>query len=208
MIADADSSPEACASPLGLAQLVAIDAQAHSVRWHLPSAVQALPAQLVGVAHLAGGVRVQCPLQGTWAADGAQGWSLTMPGPPPLLQWQRRRHPRLQVPLGQHYSASFLFGRRRCVLDIDDLSLGGVALRGTRAETAMLFLGKTVPKVQLRMADDTQLQATLQVRARRSYRSFLLGEQVLVGCSWEAMAPHDHARLAELLERGVQPPRA
>ena len=98
-----------------------------------------------------------------------------------MLQLQRRRHQRLSVPLGQNYSASFMFGRRRCELDIDDLSIGGVALRGTRQEAAMLFMGRVLPKVSLYMADGTVLQADLKVRSRRSYRSFLLGEQVLVG---------------------------
>lgn len=199
------AAPEGAAL-LGLASLQALDAPARRIRWRLGAAVTPPPDAVLAIVAMAGGVRVQQVLRGAWQADGA-GWLLDADWPHQLLQLQRRRHPRISVPLGQSYSASFLFGSRRSTLDIDDLSQGGLALRGSRAEMAMLFVGKKLPRVQLQLAGTT-VQADLQVRARRSYKSFLLGEQVLAGCSIEAMDAADRDRLAALLGSGQRPPQA
>lgn len=195
------------AGPLiGLASLQQLDVPARRMAWRLPSALQPLPERVLALCALEGGVRVQLLLCGAWQADG-NGWRLETDWPRALLQLQRRRHPRISVPLGLNHSASFSFGSRRSVLDIDNLSAGGLALRGSRSETAMLFVGKKLPKVQLHLAGAT-VQADLQVRGRRSYRSFLLGEQVLVGCSIEAMGEADRTQLALLLGRGEHPAQA
>lgn len=191
------------AVPFALASVTAVDVQAHTCTLTVSSAVLPLPVQAVGVAHMAGGVRVQCAVVGNWEPTGDTQWQLHMPWPAQILQLQRRRHPRMHVPLGHNYSASFLFGRRRCELDIDDLSAGGVALRGTRKETAMLFLGRELPRVHLTMADGSMLEAALKVRSRRSFQSFLLGEQVLVGCSVEGIAAEDRTLLEGLLTAGM-----
>lgn len=192
------------AAPFGLASVSDVDAETQTVALHLSTPILPLPQQALGVAHLPGGVRVQWVVQGEWQPIDALHWQMHTPWPTEVLQLQRRRHQRLSVPLGQNYSASFRFGRRRCELDIEDLSLGGVALRGTRQETAMLFMGRDLPKVGLYMADGTVLEAHLKVRSRRSYQSFLLGEQVLVGCSVEAMAAQDRLLLEALLGAGMQ----
>lgn len=204
--ASADGAPLGIdAAPFGLASIAEVDAEAQTLMLMLSAPILPLPAQALGVAHLAGGVRVQWMLHGEWQSISANQWQLQMAWPAEVLQLQRRRHQRLSVPLGQNYSASFRFGRRRCELDIEDLSLGGVALRGTRQETAMLFLGRALPKVGLYMADGTTLEVGLKVRSRRSYQSFLLGEQVLVGCSVEVMSAEDRGSLEGLLASGMQP---
>lgn len=193
------------ATPFGLANVCGVDVQAQTLALSLSTPLSPLPPQALAVVHLAGGVRLQWMLHGVWQPGEGKNWSLQAAWPAQMLQLQRRRHQRLSVPLGQNYSASFMFGRRRCELDIDDLSIGGVALRGTRQEAAMLFMGRVLPKVSLYMADGTVLQADLKVRSRRSYRSFLLGEQVLVGCSMEAMDDADRLLLENLLAQGIYP---
>lgn len=192
------------AVPFGLASICALEAQAQSYALNLSTPISPLPEQAWAVAHLAGGVRVQWMVYGAWQAMGGNHWQLQAAWPTHVLQLQRRRHQRLSVPLGQNYSASFMFGHRRCALDIEDLSIGGVALRGSRKETAMLFIGRDLPKVGLYMADGTALQAHLKVRSRRSYQSFLLGEQVLVGCSVEGMLDEERLQLENLLAQGLQ----
>jgi flagellar brake protein len=193
------------AVPFALASVMAVDVQAHTCTLTVASPLLPLPAQALGVAHMAGGVRVQCAVAGSWEQIGDKQWQLHMPWPTQILQLQRRRHPRIHMPLGHSYIASFMFGRRRCELDIDDLSGGGVALRGTRKETAMLFLGRELPRVHLTMADGSRLEVALKVRSRRSFQSFLLGEQVLVGCSVESITAEDRAMLDDLLNSGTQP---
>lgn len=192
-------------APCALASMTAVDAQLRTMTVSVSSPIVPLPTQAVGVAHMAGGVRVQCAIAGAWVQTGAAQWQLHMPWPTHMLQLQRRRHPRMHVPLGHNYTASFMFGRKRCELDIDDLSAGGLALRGSRKETAMLFVGRDVPKVHLRMAGGQSLEVALKVRARRSYRSFLLGEQVLVGCSVEGILPQDREALDALLAARMEP---
>lgn len=191
------------ALPVGIARVEQLDLQCHTMALTVAAPVMALPDHVVAITHLAGGVRVQFDVHGQWQSYDGKQWQLNTHWPQEVLQLQRRRHPRLGVPVGQNYSASFSFGRKRCILDIEDLSIGGVALRGSRQETAMLFMGRVLPQVVLTMADGTQLQASLKVRARRSYRSFLLGEQVLVGCSVEVMDEADRAKLEALLATGI-----
>ena len=195
------------APPLALASLRRTDVSQSALVLQIPRQTQPLPPRLIGIANMGAGVRVQCAVEGIWN-EAADAWVLQAAWPDELLQLQRRRHQRFPVPLGQNYTASFMFGRKRCVLDIDDLSLGGIALRGTRADTAMLFLGRELPQVTLKLANHDILRASLKVRSRRSYRSFLLGEQVLVGCSIEAMDEDDQASLHSLLAAGVQMPQA
>ncbi|MBV8247820.1 MAG: hypothetical protein JO200_05175 [Comamonas sp.] len=139
-------------------------------------ALPPLPPQVLALAHMPGGVRAQWVLQADWQPAAAGRWRL---------------------PLGQSYQAGFQFGQRRCVLHLEDLSLGGVALRGTRQETAMLFMGRKIAKAVLELGSGVQVQVDLIVRSRRSYRSFLLGEQVIVGCSLEGVS--DEVRV--VLER-------
>lgn len=195
------------APPLALASLRCTDVSQSALVLQIPRQTQPMPPRLIGIANMGAGVRVQCAVEGTWN-EAADAWVLQATWPDELLQLQRRRHQRFPVPLGQNYTASFMFGRKRCVLDIDDLSLGGIALRGTRADTAMLFLGRELPQVTLKLANHDILRASLKVRLRRSYRSFLLGEQVLVGCSIESMDEEDRASLHSLLAAGVQMPQA
>lgn len=195
------------APPLALASLRSTDVSQSALVLQIPRQTQPMPPRLIGIANMTAGVRVQCAVQGIWS-ETSDAWVLQAAWPDELLQLQRRRHQRFPVPLGQNYTASFMFGRKRCVLDIDDLSLGGIALRGTRTDTAMLFLGRELPQVTLKLANHDILRASLKVRSRRSYRSFLLGEQVLVGCSMESMDEEDQASLHSLLAEGVQMPQA
>lgn len=189
--------------PVGMACVTQIDDAMCSLVLKMTAPILPLPVQTMVVAHMNGGVRVQWPLQGEWLAQEGNQWRMEMAWPAEILLLQRRRHPRVSVPLGQSYSASFLFGRRLCTLDIDDLSAGGIALRGTRQETSMLFMGRALPQVTLSLADGAVLTAALKVRSRRRYQSFLLGEQVLVGCSVEHMSSEDSELLAQHLTQAM-----
>lgn len=198
----APESEAALSSPAGIAMLQALDMDSMQVALEVQGMPQTMPQQLQAVAHMAGGVRVQWQMQGVWESVGDKSWRLSMPWPAEIWQLQRRRHPRWTVPLGQNYSAVFMFGNKRCVLDVEDVSAAGVALRGTRPETAMLFMGRLMPKVVLKVPDGAQIELALKVRSRRSYHSFLLGEQVLVGCSIEAISAQGEEALQQWLSRG------
>ena len=190
-------------SPWAIASVTAVDTAARTLTLCVAGQAQAPVNASLAIAHMAGAVRVQWCVQGAWeqVEDGV--WHTTLAWPPQMVQLQRRRHPRWSVPLGHNYSAVFLFGNRRCVLDIEDVSVAGVALRGSRAETAMLFMGRSLPRVQLHLPDGVVLEVALQVRVRRSFKTFLLGEQVLVGCSVEHMDAADQAALTQWIERSM-----
>lgn len=201
---DASSLRDTGGRPCGMAVWSALDVEQCTLLLEVSGALQPLPEQVLAVAHLPGGVRTQWELSAQWSELPNGHWQLQAPWPTQVLQHQRRRHPRLALPLGQNYEASFMFGQRRCVLHMEDVSQGGVALRGTRSETAMLFMGRKIPKAILELGDGVQVQVDLTVRSRRSYRSFLLGEQVMVGCSLEGMTDEVQAALARITaERGA-----
>ena len=203
-VQDAHDLRDAGGRPCGMALVSGLDTEQHTLTLEVSGALQPLPAQVLAVAHLAGSVRTQWELSAQWTALPNGHWQLHAAWPAQVLQHQRRRHPRLALPLGQNYEASFMFGQRRCVLHMEDVSQGGVALRGTRSETAMLFMGRHIPKAILDLGDGVQVQVNLTVRSRRSYQSFLLGEQVMVGCSLEGMTDEVQTALARIMqERGV-----
>ncbi|WP_272970615.1 PilZ domain-containing protein [Comamonas terrigena] len=203
-VPDAHAVHDAGGRPCGMAVLSQVDAEQQCLVMEVSGALLPLPAAVLVVAHLPGSVRTQWELQAQWTELSPGRWQLQAPWPNQVLQHQRRRHPRLQLPLGQRYEASFMFGQRHCVLHMDDLSQGGVALRGTRSETSMLFMGRKISKVVLDLGSGVQVQVDLTVRSRRSYKSFLLGEQVMVGCSLEGMTDEVQAALARIMqERGV-----
>lgn len=191
------------AHPVGMASITQIDDAMCTLALNMTAPILPLPVQTMVVAHMNGGVRVQWLLQGEWLAQEANQWGIEMAWPTEILLLQRRRYPRVSVPLGQSYSASFLFGRRLCTLDIDDLSAGGIALRGTRQETSMLFMGRVLPQVTVSLADGVSITAALKVRSRRRYQSFLLGEQVLVGCSIEKISVEDSELLTQHLTQAM-----
>jgi len=63
-----------------------------------------------------------------------------------------------------------------------DFSLGGVGLRAAPAEAPALRAGRRLSKVRLELASDLALTVDLEIRLCRPFRSFLLGEQVQIGC--------------------------
>lgn len=191
------------APPLALASLRRTDVSQSALVLQIPRQTQPMPPRLIGIANMTAGVRVQCAVEGIWN-EAADAWVLQAAWPNELLQLQRRRHQRFPVPLGQNYTASFMFGRKRCVLDIHDISEQGLALRGSRTETAMLFMGRTLPKVELYLgAEKGVIAVDVQVRSRRSYCSFLLGPQVLVGVSIARISQYDRKTLDEILSIGI-----
>lgn len=114
---------------------------------------------------------------------------------------ERRGMPRRDVPLGPAVRVEFvLLGRARS-LNVDDVSLGGLGLRGTVEEGRGLFLGQEVPQARVMVGDQLVLAADLEVRIRRSFRSFLAGEQVHIGCRFLGLNPLAEAELQRLLSQ-------
>lgn len=113
----------------------------------------------------------------------------------------RRSTPRRDSPLVPALRAEFtLLGRPRS-FNIDDASLGGLGLRGAVDEGRGIFIGQRLLRVQLVLGTHEALVADLEVRSRRNFRSFLVGEQVHIGCRFTGLGAEAEAALRQLLDR-------
>ncbi|OWQ43770.1 hypothetical protein CDL60_28420 [Roseateles noduli] len=112
---------------------------------------------------------------------------------------ERRTTPRRDVPLGPAVRVEFMLLGRARSLNVDDVSLGGLGLRGSVEEGRGLFLGQKVQQARVMVGDQLVLVADLEVRIRRSFRSFLAGEQVHIGCRFLGLNPLAEAELQRLL---------
>lgn len=115
---------------------------------------------------------------------------------------QRRRYARVHAPVGLPFTAEFTLGGRLRVLGVDNVARGGIGLRASPAQAALLYVGRRLPRVWMELGPGSGFQAELEVRSRRVLQTFLLGQQYVVGCrftdlSAPAQAIVEHA-LAEL----------
>ncbi len=114
---------------------------------------------------------------------------------------ERRSTPRRDVPLGPAVRAEFMLLGRFRSLHVDDVSLGGLGLRGSIEEGRGLFLGQRIAQARVMVGDQLVLVADLEVRIRRSFRSFLVGEQVHIGCRFLGLDPRAEAELQRMLSQ-------
>jgi hypothetical protein len=108
----------------------------------------------------------------------------------------------LHAPVGLPFTAEFTLGGRLRVMGVDNVARGGIGLRASPIQAALLYVGRSLPRVWLELGPGRGFQAGLEVRSRRVLQTFLLGQQYVVGCrftdlSAPAQAIVEHA-LAEL----------
>lgn len=146
--------------------------------------VGAIPAgRATFVAALGGNAKLQFDLDSHWSP--APGTPNLVPAvfPEACLVLNRRAAPRLDTPVNGSYAATFTILNKQFELPLCDYSVGGVGLRATPEQAAQLHLGKKLKSVRLQLGPALAIVADLEVRLLRPFRSFLLGEQVQVGCS-------------------------
>ncbi|WP_426322918.1 flagellar brake protein [Pseudoduganella sp. R-43] len=136
-----------------------------------------------------------------------QEWS-PVPGKPHLIPMtfpetcavlDRRASERVETPLGANFMASFVLNGHTYELPIYDFSLGGIGLRCSKIEAKGLLKGRKIPDVVLELGPDIEIPTELEVRFTRGFRSFLLGEQLHIGCKFINMTPEATAQLVEQL---------
>jgi hypothetical protein len=186
-----------CAEPLTVyaadgvpcwAYLVAQDALSGELQLQLRQA-GGLPeagTSLVCVANLQG-IKLQFSCDVLGPSLVATDDSCRVTRPRSIARLQRRRFLRIETPLGLPYSASLMLGGRMVEMGMDNLSLGGVALRASPREARLVYVGQRLPRVWLELGRDVVLHTELEVRSRRAWSSFLLGEQHLVGCCFTSL---------------------
>lgn len=114
----------------------------------------------------------------------------------------RRTFERVETPVGAVFLASFVMnGTTPYELQIYDLSLGGLGLRGSKMEMKGLLRGRKVRDVVLDLGEEEVAVTEMEVRVTRSVRSFLLGEQLHLGCKFNSIEPEQEAKLKSILAK-------
>jgi c-di-GMP-binding flagellar brake protein YcgR len=114
----------------------------------------------------------------------------------------RRSAERVETPLGGNFMASFLMtGNTPHKLTLLDLSLGGIGLRCSKRDAQGLLKGRKVRDVLLELGSETIVIEELEIRTRRAFRSFLLGEQLNIGCKITSLSPEAEQQLQSVLDR-------
>jgi c-di-GMP-binding flagellar brake protein YcgR len=113
----------------------------------------------------------------------------------------RRQAPRLETPLGTYHTASFVLNGKPYELQLYDFAVGGVGMRCPPREAVGLHVGRTLQRVRLDMGGGAVLICDLEIRLARHFRSFLLGEQVQIGCQFVNLSPATQDELHRILER-------
>lgn len=134
------------------------------------------------VASLGGNAKIQFELDANWTIVPGDGHMVELPVPAACLVLNRRAEQRLDTPVGVNYSARFAVLGKVMEMPLYDFSRGGVGLRATPDQAYELYVGKKLEGVDLELGHSLAVQADLEVRLLRPFRTFLLGQQVQVGC--------------------------
>ncbi|MBA5607815.1 flagellar brake protein [Duganella sp. FT3S] len=140
-----------------------------------------------------------------WQALPGQPQHIPMDFPETCAVLNRRATERVEVPLGATCMASFVINvvnnSHSYELPIFDLSLGGISLHCSKLNAKGLIKGRKVENVLLELGDETVEVAELEVRYTRPFRSFLLGEQIHLGCMFTKLAPEQESKLKQVLQQ-------
>ncbi len=167
---------------LVMARIDTIDAERRSFRLDLAED-QVLPeGRACFVASLGGNAKIQFELDANWTIVPGAGNLVELPLPAACLVLNRRAEQRLDTPVGVNFSARFAMLGKTFDMPLYDFSRGGVGLRATPDQAYELYVGKKLEGVHLELGPSLAVTADLEVRLLRPFRTFLLGQQVQVGC--------------------------
>jgi c-di-GMP-binding flagellar brake protein YcgR len=136
-------------------------------------------------------------------------WSTT-PGKPHLIPMvfpescavqNRRTSERAETPLGANFTAAFSVGETLYEFPISDFSMGGIGLHCSKFRAKGLLRGRKLQDVRLHLGAESVTINELEIRCTRAFRSFLLGEQLHIGCMFTNMAPEAEETLKRVLMR-------
>jgi c-di-GMP-binding flagellar brake protein YcgR len=160
------------------------------------------------VASLGGNAKLQFELDQSWTPLPGNPMHVAAEFPPSCLVLNRRAARRVETPVGVNYTASFRLQGRQFNLPLYDFSHGGVGLRATPEECFCLHVGKKLEGVRLELGPNLVITADLEVRLMRPFRTFLLGEQVQIGCSFAAISMQMQQTLERFVTSGAVERRA
>lgn len=126
--------------------------------------------------------KLQFTINGEWEAHPERPHVYQVNFPSHCLVLERRESTRLETPLGVYYIAAFVLEGRPYELQLYDFSAGGIGMRAHPRDTVGLYVGRKLSRVRLELGPSKVMIADLEIRLSRTFRSFLLGEQVQIGC--------------------------
>jgi c-di-GMP-binding flagellar brake protein YcgR len=136
-----------------------------------------------------------------WAPKPNEPTLIPLEFPLKCMVLNRRASARLETPLGVYYMASFVLNGKPYELQLYDFSAGGVGMRAAPRDAVGLHVGRKLQRVRLELGPDSVMIADLEVRLSRTFRSFLLGEQVQIGCQFINLSPAMQDELARMLNQ-------
>ncbi|WP_137173842.1 flagellar brake protein [Massilia sp. HP4] len=151
------------------------------------------------VASIGGNAKLQFELESDWASLPGQAHLVPATFPEHCLVLNRRSARRVETPIGGNYTASFGLSGKQYELPLYDFSQGGVGMRASPEQCFGLHVGKKLIGVRLELGPALMVVADLEVRLMRPFRTFLLGDQVQIGCSFVNIS----MQLQQTLERFV-----
>jgi c-di-GMP-binding flagellar brake protein YcgR len=165
-----------------MARIDAVDQDRRSFLLDLVDDSTLAEGKAVFTASLGGNAKLQFELDANWSSVPGRSRVVELPLPETCQVLNRRAESRLDTPLGGSFGARFTIMGKVFELALYDFSRGGVGLRATPQQADELYVGKKLEGVELELGPSLTIQADLEVRLKRPFRTFLLGEQVQVGC--------------------------
>lgn len=166
------------------------------------------PGKATFVASIGGNAKLQFEMEREWKPLPGNPFHVHAEFPDSCLVLNRRAQRRIETPVGVNYTASFGLGGRSYELPLYDFSQGGVGLRGTPEQCMGLSVGKKIEGARLELGPALTLVADLEVRLLRPFKTFLLGEQVQIGCSFASISMQMQETLERFVTSGVPERRA
>ena len=160
------------------------------------------------VSAIGGNAKLQFELESDWKSLPGQPHLVPADFPEHCLVLNRRSARRVETPVGANYTASFGLSGRQYELPLYDFSQGGVGMRATPEQCFGLHVGKKLIGVRLELGPALVITADLEVRLMRPFRTFLLGEQVQIGCSFVNISMQFQQTLERFLTNGRTERRA
>ncbi len=145
--------------------------------------------------------KLQFSLESGWESLPDRPTLLGADFPAHCLVLERRESTRLETPLGVYYMAAFVLEGRPYELQLYDFSVGGIGMRAHPRDTVGLYVGRKLSRVRLELGPEKVMIADLEIRLSRSFRSFLLGEQVQIGCRFLNLSEAAQQDLQQLLDQ-------
>jgi c-di-GMP-binding flagellar brake protein YcgR len=182
-----------------VARIDAVDPDRRSFMLDLAEDSILAEGKAVFAASLGGNAKIQFELDANWSIVPGRSQVVELPLPDVCQVMNRRAEARLETPLGGSFGARFTIMGKVFELALYDFSCGGVGLRATPQQADELFVGKKLEGVELELGPSLTIQADLEVRLKRPFRTFLLGQQVQVGCRISNIS----MQMKQRLERAV-----